>query len=569
MAEHITPVDYEGFKQGLRILMKSDTRFKDYDFEASGMSAIVKMLASMASTQAVNNNFTLNESHVATSEILGNVQSLVTAQSGYVPGSVVSSKLFADIVVTPPDPNTAPPTMTLPKTFTSMSLVEGVSYTFVPETSTTVPLVGGKYTFENVRLVEGDRVVSRFVQAGVGVNQFKIPNKSIDISTLEVTIQVSSNDFTTQEFEVFHSAFQLGSDKPLFYLSMDRRGYYLIEFGDGAFSKGLDDRNIVYVAYISSSGSSANGAQTFTATSQVGGFGDITITPLGVSTGGSEAEDIDTVKRHARISYGMDGVAVATVEYGQKLKQLYPSYEVTQWDGSDNTPQLPGFVVLSTFPALTELEKQAGNEWLMKYNVGSILTKIVDPSIFRIYPTVYAVASTTDTNKQQVIKSQIMSVLATVKSELSKFGSEFDTSTVEELILSRIPLLKRVFVDYTVSTPPLPTKNIVQFDFHRQIDISTFNVSISNSQIADSVKNIAGEMVAFKGETQVGTLKSIVNPITGIVELQDLKSLFLTPTDVQFGYALCSPSGVDTIIRVRRGEIMDVILPSSVQVEGE
>lgn len=564
-ANQMTPVDYEGFKAALRIVMQNDPRFKDFDFEGSGLSSILKLLASNSSTEALNTHFALGESHVSTAEVLSNVQALVTAASGYVPQSKRAAYVYADLVVTPPSPGTPQPSLTLPVTFTAMGLAEGISFNFMPVTPITVPLNSGKYTFNNVKMLQGDLITSTFVNSGTAIQSFEIPNKDLDISTIEVTVRKSVSDYTSQVFEVFHSAFQLGKESALFFLSMNRRGFYQIEFGDGSFSKSLEDGNIIYVKYMSTSGVAGNNVQTLTPTSQVGPYGDVSLTIQGPSKGAVEAETIQSIQKRSAISYGMDGVAVATEEYGAKLRLLYPANEITQWGGDENQPPKPGFVMLCTYPSLTEPEKQAGEEWLKKYSVGSILTKIIDSEPYQVFVDLFVGPSTSDTNKLQQLKLDISNKFTELKPSYEKFGSTFDPVIFGDEVKVGVPNVSRVYVSYGLGTQPLKSKRSVTYDFHREIEIGSFSVTVTNLDEFDSIKESSdGRFYAYKGEELVVEIQATASRSEGLITLSDIAGYSKTVEETEFGFAKAMPGGQDLAVTIQRNEILNLTLNSLV-----
>lgn len=555
----ITATDYEGYKSGLRVLFQNDPRFKDFDFEGSGLSAILKLLASNSSTQAANSHLVLGESHVSTSQILGNVQALVTATSGYVPDSPHSSYVYGTIEVTPTDPQTAPATITMPVTATFLGVSDGVSYTFTPQDAANADLVDGVYRFENIKLVEGERVVNTFVQSGTSIQQYVIANKSIDIESLSVTVRDSLSSYTTNVFERFHSSFQLGSESSLFFVSMNRKGQYLIEFGDGSFSKSLIDGNIIYASYISTSGSAANGVSSLTPTSEIGGFGNVSITIDAASRNGSDAEDIESIQKRSAIGYGMDGVAVATEEYGQKLKSLYPAHEITQWGGDEHVPQKPGFVILCVYPDLTDNEKIEGVNYLKKYSVGSILTQIVDSQSFYLYLDIFVGTSTTDSTKLQRIIAGIHTEVAAIADDYDKFNITFEPYSIETRLKSVSLLIDRVYMDYTMGAESFSNKRSVEFHFHREVEPGTFTVSVSGSPDFDRISDVNGSFYTLKNGRQVTELKFIGDYSTGDIEFELEKDVI---SAVEFGIGTISPGGEDRQVSTLRNEIMKISLNS-------
>lgn len=553
-ASQITPIDYEGFKTALRLMMKGDPRFKDFDFEGSGLVSILRLLSTVSSSQAVSSHLTLAESHVSTSEILENARALVTATSGfYVPSGNRAASATVQLTITPPDPDNAPTSISVPLSFTALGVSDGKSFSFSPVNETIVDLVDGKYTTQ-LQMREGTLVTSSFVKLGSAPETFEIPNKDIDISTIQVFVRNSNSDTAQSEFLRFESAFQLGKENKLFYLSMNRRGFYQIEFGDDSVSKALVDGNIVYVRGVNNSGSLGNGVSSLVATSEIEGFSDIEISMLAPSVGGSDPETLESIKLRSSIAYGMDGVAVSTQEYGEKLADFLPNRKITQWGGEENIPPKPGFVILCVYPVLTDLEKTNSIQYLKKYNVGSIFVDIVPPIEYLVGLKIYAGCTSTVSSVKVKLRQDIEIVVGRYSESMNNFSIEFEPSSLEDLVKSSVENLDRIYVTYNMGVSPSVSKSSLSFDFHRQIASGTFVATFTGhptiSQIKDDGNGIFNSY--YDGEL-VEQVSADFNFDNGSVTLLGLD---LSVGSVSFGYA--DVGGSDLQLQTKRNEILKI-----------
>ena len=57
----VTELDFEGIKENLKLFLKAQTEFKDYDFEGSGMNIMLDTLAYNTHYLAYNANMVANE----------------------------------------------------------------------------------------------------------------------------------------------------------------------------------------------------------------------------------------------------------------------------------------------------------------------------------------------------------------------------------------------------------------------------------------------------------------------------------------------------------------------------
>ena len=73
-----TALDFSNIKTNLKTHLKNTTEFADYDFEASGLSNILDVLAYNTHINALTANFALNESFLGTAQLRSSVVSLAT-----------------------------------------------------------------------------------------------------------------------------------------------------------------------------------------------------------------------------------------------------------------------------------------------------------------------------------------------------------------------------------------------------------------------------------------------------------------------------------------------------------
>lgn len=517
-----TDLDYVSLLLGLKNFMKGDERFKDYDFEASGLNSIIKLLSANTNVSALSTYLSLNESFVSTSEILENIQALVTPQHGYVPIGKKSSTLITNIVVTPDDQMTAPASLTLPKTFTTLGLGESSSYTFTPLIERSTTLEGGSYTFNDVIMVEGQRITNTFYQDGAAIIDFVIPNKDVDISTIEVFVRVSRTDSTTTEFKRFESAFQLGKENQLFFLSMNRDGRYKITFGDDLFSKALVNGNVIYVTYCLSNGEKTNGISSLTATSQIQDYSQISLTVTKSSYGGSEREGIESIKTNSRFSQSSEGALTVAGEYERKLTELYPAYKVKAWGGDENTPPRQGYFLYATVPPLTEAEQEYTNQLLNKYSIGSIRTLYSQHSDFDVFVDI---SFASDTSKVSIERSKalIKSLAKTYFGEIEDFGASFDPRSLEEK-LREIENVNRVYVSYSLQSPVQKTTKTLSFDYNHPIAQSQFYCKVTGSELFDEIKDTDSGFFFYKGGVRGSRATASVDYDLGTIVIGNLKT---------------------------------------------
>ena len=80
----VTEFDFDDVKDNLKIFLKGQTEFTDYDFEGSGMSALLDVLAYNTHYLGFNANMVANEMFLDSSSLRSSVVSHAKTL-GYVP----------------------------------------------------------------------------------------------------------------------------------------------------------------------------------------------------------------------------------------------------------------------------------------------------------------------------------------------------------------------------------------------------------------------------------------------------------------------------------------------------
>ena len=206
------------------------------------------------------------------------------------------------------------------------SSVNNTSYQYVTNEDITTTPVDGVFTFSNVTLYEGTLVKFKYTVDETDVDQkFIIPSPNADTSTLKVTVQNSVSDTTTNTFTLSSGLTGVSSDSKVYFIQETTDGKFEVYFGDGVAGKKLDTGNLITLEYIVTNKTDSNGAKTFALQGSVGGFTDVSITTNSVSQGGAEAEDNESVKFNAPLSFAAQDRAVTTTDYETLVKGIYPN----------------------------------------------------------------------------------------------------------------------------------------------------------------------------------------------------------------------------------------------------
>ncbi|MFZ4413568.1 MAG: hypothetical protein ACOYOV_10830 [Bacteroidales bacterium] len=419
----ITDLDFNTIKNNFKNYLRSQDTFKDYNFEGSGMSVLLDVLSYNTQYNAYYLNMVANEmfldSAVQRSSVISQAKLLnYTAKSAIAPTAEVS------VVFN----NVTDGSLTLPagSSFLS-SAIDSVNYNFVNSDSYTVNAVNNTVTFPNVKIKQG--VIGSYsfsVDLTTNPSQtFEIPNETIDLTTLKVSVQNSTSDTSYEIYNRNTNYLTLSSDSKVYFIQESLKNTYEIYFGDGVLGKKLVDGNIVNITYLSTEGLSGAGANSFVLMDTISGYAATSVNSILQASQGGDKESIDSIKFQAPKAYAAQGRAVSKNDYITAIQQNLLGYSfdaVNVWGGEENNPPVYGQVFISLKPAgtysLTTTQKQRIiSEVIKPISVLTVTPIIVDPDYTYIKLTVNVVYDTTKTTQTAA------QIEAGVKSAIQNFGT--------------------------------------------------------------------------------------------------------------------------------------------------
>ena len=345
----ITDLDFDTVKSNFKTFLSQQSTFSDYNFEGSGMSVLMDLLAYNTHYQAFHANMLANEMFIDTSVTRASAVSHAKSL-GYTPTSMKSS--YAKLTITVSDVPLSQTSLTMPAGTAFNTVVDDASYQFVTISDVTVTSDSGIFSFPDVGVYEGTRVQYQYtVNSNNLEQQFVIPSPSVDTSTLVVRVQNSSSDTTTTTYSLNTDYSTLLSTSTKYFLQEIENGQYEVYFGDGVVGKKPIDGNIIILNYVVTNGELADGASAFTSASTIGGYSNISVTTVSNASGGGESESVDSIKFNAPLKYAAQGRAVTPDDYKSILPSVYPNIRSVQvWGGEDNDPAIYGRVYISIKP---------------------------------------------------------------------------------------------------------------------------------------------------------------------------------------------------------------------------
>ena len=443
----ITDLDFDAVKSNFKNFLSQQNSFSDYNFEGSGISVLMDLLAYNTHYQAFHANMLANEMFLDTSLLRASAVSHAKSL-GYLPTSMKASNALVNVTVKGVPITQTTLTMSSGTIFTTS--VNDTNYQFVTIADHTATSDTGTFQFDEVSIYEGTRVNYTYtVDTNNLEQQFIIPSASVDTGTLVVRVQTSSTDTTTETYTLNTDYTTLTTSSKVYFLQEVEEGRFEVYFGDGVFGYKPINGNIVILDYVVTNGALADGASAFTAASTVGGYSNVSALTTSSASGGGFAETVDSIKFNAPLKYASQGRAVTPDDYKAILPSVYTNIKSVQvWGGEDNDPAIYGRVYISIRPktgsTLTTTTKNQIISSLKKYNVASITPVIVDPEILQlILSTTVKYNSTLTTKSNSDLQALAETTISTFNTNnLEKFDAVFRHSNLlKELDATDVSIL--------------------------------------------------------------------------------------------------------------------------------
>jgi len=467
---NVTEFDFDEVKDNLKVFMRNQTEFKDYDFEGSGLSALLDVLAYNTHYLGFNANMLANEMFLDSSQLRSSVVSHAKTL-GYSTRSARAAKAILNVFL-----NTSNISATVAAGTVFTTSVGDTSYQFVTIQDVVSTNVGSIIPFNNLSVYEGSFVSTRYTVDTQNVEQrFLINDDRADTTTLTVTVQNSSIDSITSTYTLATDISTLTSTSNVYFLQEVESGKFEIYFGDGILGNAIEDGNIIILNYVVTNKGVANGAVTFTNSAAIDTVNSVNISTVSPSAGGSEPETIQSIKYNAPLDYASQGRCVTAEDYKTYVKQLFPNTQTVSVWGGENGSFNPvtgvsdiaeyGKVFISvkstTGLNLNEVQKAQLVTDLSPYTVASISTVVVDPAIINLILNVnFKYNASATTQSEESLANLVNSTITRFNENYLKvFNSVFRHSQFTSLIdTTDSAILNNIT---TVSLSSLYTPNIL------------------------------------------------------------------------------------------------------------
>lgn len=353
-----TKLDFNNIKNRLKAYFKNKDEFNDYDFEGSGLSNILDVLAYNTHINGLVSNFATNESFLHTAQLrssmIGHAENL-----GLDIRSKTAAQATVRLQVNAQEQVNRPASIVLPQYTVFTGSNSESTHSFLTMKKYTASDDGtGIYKFidedsnEDIIIHQGKIKTKTFYVGQVSESQvFIITDKTIDTSTAVVKVFPSPESTSFIEYTPLNKAIKVSSTSTYYTLREVPNGNYELNFGDGVtFGQTPPTGSRVEVDYLSTEASLGNGATSFTTSASFAmpGTKPLIVQARSAAVGGAEPDSIERIRQLAPQAFATQQRLVTTEDYKSMILSKFSTVsDVAVWGGEQNTPIEYGKVFIS------------------------------------------------------------------------------------------------------------------------------------------------------------------------------------------------------------------------------
>lgn len=478
-----TSLDFDAIKNNLKTFLAEKEEFADYNFEASGLSNILDVLAYNTHYNGLTANFALNESFLGTAQLRSSIVSLAEG-IGYIPDSKTSSQAIIKMSVNLSGVSGRPANLQLGSGFKFNATVDTTEYVFQTQENLTASDNGeGLYIFkdasgsDNIKVYEGVERVKTFLVTRKEDNAvYIIPDTSIDIDTAVVRVYESASSSVFSTYTNLLKATTISENSTLYILKESPNGFFELSFGNGTtLGKAPEAGSKVTVTYLAASGSASDTAKTFEPQSQVqvsGSGYSVSVTTVSNAVGGGEKESLESIRKVAPFQYASQNRMVTAVDYSTLVLRNFSTLikDIQSFGGEDALNPKFGTVFMSILfnsdvDATTVATTKASIVDLAEQlSVASFNIEFEDPiKTFVETQTFFQFNPNLTTLSRNTIQDNVTDTIDTYfENNTGKFGQSFRRSNLLTLVDDVSPAILSSRSDVKIQRRFIPTLTAIQ-----------------------------------------------------------------------------------------------------------
>jgi hypothetical protein len=452
-----TSLDFDAIKNNLKTYLAQQEEFADYNFEASGLSNILDVLAYNTHYNGLTANFALNESFLGTAQLRSSLVSL-SEGIGYIPDSMTSSQAIINLTLNLSGVSGAPTTIQLPAGYKFNATVDEQEFVFQTQEDLTADDNGdGLYIFKdassnkNIKIYEGIERVKTFIVSRAEDNEvYIVPDKTMDTGTAIVRVYENPTSSVFLPYINIINANNINENSTLYFLKETPNGLFELSFGNGTtLGKAPKTGSKVTVTYLAVSGRASNTAKVFEPQAEINIGGqnyDVSVSTVGNAIAGSPKESMESIRQFAPFQYATQNRMVTAVDYSALVLRNFSTLikDMKSFGGEEALEPEFGTVFLSILfnaevtpgGVVEQNTKDAIQDLVKQLAVASFIVKFTDPvktfietrTFFQFNPSLTTLSRNTILNKVKTAITQYFT------DNTGKFGQSYRRSNLLTIV---------------------------------------------------------------------------------------------------------------------------------------
>lgn len=525
----LVSLDFDTLKASLKTYLKSQDRFKDYDFDGSNMSVLLDILSYNTYKNVFYLNMVAAESFLDSAQIRDSVVSKAK-ELNYTPRSRKSSVAKLNLQF----PQSGLQTFTIPSGTRFSGQNSNNTFSYVSDQAIILYPNGGYFTANNFSVYEGRFLTEAFVMDySVERQRFILSNPQIDTDSLIINVS-EDNGGTFVEYTSTTSLFDLTSNSAIFFIQGAENNKYEVVFGDGILGKRPKDNSIIRAQYRVTNGIDGNGSTNFVLDDNLGtinGLGSAVIPTIisSASYGGAERESIDSIRYNAPRHYETQERAVTVNDFKALLLNRFTNIKSVNIYGGEDVKDSVRYgrvyVVPVTYSGntLTTNEKQDIEKYLKDRTILCITPYVLDPE------TLYLVVNSTvnfDRKSTTLTPNDIASI---VKSAIETYNTNSLLDFNIEFLLSDFTtMIDNSYSAISSNETKVQLKKISNIDLDKAAYITIeYNNKIVPGTVISSDFSSNGRIYRYTDYNPNNNTLSIVQNTNGTTIINNSKNIYL------------------------------------------
>ena len=498
----LSSIDFDSLKQNFKEFLKTQSVFKDYDFDGSNINVLIDVMSYNSYLNAFYLNMVASEMFLDSAQKYDSVISHAK-ELNYVPRSARSSAAEVQLTIDTIGFNGK---MTVQKGTRFTGFNSNGSFTFTTDEAKIFVSSNSTFTLANLQIYEGDYYNDTFVvDYNIENQQFLISNRNVDTTSISVNV-IENNGSTNTAFTRVETLFGLNGQSNVFFLQGAQNNQYEIVFGDSLFGRKPINGATVKVSYRIASGPSADGISEFVLDTDLGPVnnGSSNVSSFVVvanSSSGAIQEDIESVRFAAPRYFATQQRAVSADDYEALVLGNFGGEiaDVVVYGGQEAEPKLYGRVIVSLKPAsgiiAPDYIKNKISNYLLEYITLPNRVVITDPDYLycSVYSEVQYDKNTTNKTAEEIRTNVLSAISAYSTNNLEKFGKDLRYSRL-------IRDIDNADISITSNDTELRIIKKISPNFNQK---TTYNILLGNILYYDASSFVDNEMHKLLHESEI------------------------------------------------------------------